>query len=114
VIDKIKTAVANRNSQTGVKPKIICFGLAFKPDIDDLRESPALEIAENLFDQGYEVVAVEPNIKSHSKLKLTAIHDVDWEHSVCAILVKHKDFLSQDTKQMLIENDAYDFCGALN
>jgi len=114
VIDKIKTAVANRNSQTGVKPKIICFGLAFKPDIDDLRESPALEIAENLFDQGYEVVAVEPNIESHSKLKITSIYDVDWTHSVCAVLVKHKDFLSQDTKQMLIENDAYDFCGALN
>ena len=114
VIEKIKTAVAERNSQTGVKPKIICFGLAFKPDIDDLRESPALEIAENLLDQGYEVVAVEPNIETHNKLKLTAIHDVDWGHSVCAVLVKHKDFLSYDTKQMLIKNDAHDFCGALN
>jgi len=114
VIEKIKTAVANRSTQTGVKPKIICFGLAFKPDIDDLRESPALEIAENLFDQGYEVVAVEPNIESHSKLKITSIYDVDWTHSVCAVLVKHKQFLSKDINQLLLENNAYDFCGALN
>jgi len=114
VIEQIKTAVADRNAKTGVKHKIICFGLAFKPDIDDLRESPALEIAESLFDQGYEVVAVEPNIESHSKLKITAIHDVDWKHSVCAVLIKHKDFLSQDIKQMLLENNVYDFCGVLN
>ena len=114
VIKQIKMAFADRYAKTGVKPKIICFGIAFKPDIDDLRESPALEIAENLVDQGYEVEAIEPNLEIHSKLRLTAICDVDWKHSVCVVLVKHKEFVSKDNRQLLLENNAYDFCGAFN
>ena len=40
------------------------LGLAYKPDIDDLRESPAMEIAEILRDKGYKVVACEPNVNT--------------------------------------------------
>lgn len=114
VIEQIKLAATDQNANTGVKPTIVCFGIAFKPDIDDLRESPALEIAETLCAQGYKVLAVEPNIAAHSKLKLTLIKDIDWENSVCAVLVKHKEFMCKDIKKLLRDNNAHDFCGALN
>jgi len=114
VTEQIQLSVADRNAQIGVKPTIIVFGLAFKPDIDDLRESPALEIAEILANQGYEVKAVEPNIESHKKLKIISINDIDWKNSVCAVLVRHKEFKSKDVKKLLADNNALDFCGALS
>ena len=113
VIEQIKLAAADRNAQTGLKPSIVLFGLAFKPDIDDLRESPALEIAEVLHSQGYEVKAVEPNIESHKKFKLTSISDIDWKNSVCAVLVRHKEFISSDVVKLLDDNNAIDFCGVM-
>ena len=113
VTDQIKLAVADMNAQTGKKPKIACLGLSFKPDIDDLRESPALEVARALSAQGYEVFVVEPNICSHAEFSLlnvdTAIHECD----VIAVLVKHKEFLRSDIRERLIQTRSLDFCGAL-
>ena len=64
VIDKIKV-MSTAIQRMELKPKIACLGLSFKPNIDDLRESKALEVAETLLAEGYEVIAVEPNIKSY-------------------------------------------------
>ena len=114
VIEQVKLAVADKNAQTGKKPVIVCFGLAFKPDIDDLRKSPALEVAKVLSDQGYEVAAVEPNINSHNKLNLTSTLDIDWNNSVCAILVKHKEFATKELLKKFESNTTLDFCGLLN
>lgn len=66
VIDQVKAAVADCPAATDKRAselKIACFGLAFKPNIDDLRESPAMEIAE-LIAQWHsgETLVVEPNI----------------------------------------------------
>ena len=44
------------------RPVIACMGLAFKPNIDDLRESPALEVYHELLASGETVLAVEPNL----------------------------------------------------
>ena len=60
VIDKIKDAASVYSKGTGHHLKIACFGLAFKPNIDDLRGSPALEVALALKAQGYDVIGVEP------------------------------------------------------
>lgn len=48
VLAKIHQAVAESTAETGRTPRIACFGLAFKPNIDDMRESPALRIATRL------------------------------------------------------------------
>ena len=39
------------------------MGLAFKPNIDDLRESPALQIVKSLILEGHDIIAVEPILK---------------------------------------------------
>ena len=113
VIDKIKIAAADATAVSGKKPTIACMGLAFKPDIDDLRESPALHIALALKTQGYEVIAVEPNIDSHESLKVVELEQALGIADVIAILVKHRQFLTRNIQQQLESKSALDFCGAL-
>ncbi len=113
-IDQIKIAVADVSARTGRKPKVACLGLAFKPDIDDLRESPALHIAQALLAQGYDIVAVEPNINSHEHLTLLTLEDALETADVFAVLVKHKELLDESVKMALNERSVLDFCGVLS
>lgn len=112
-IDQIKIAVADAATRIGRKPKIACLGLAFKPDIDDLRESPAVQIAEALLSQGYDVVAVEPNIEAHDRFTLVTPEEALKTADVLAVLVKHRGFLDPSVKAALIELRVLDFCGVL-
>lgn len=98
---------------------IICLGAAFKPDIDDLRESPSVEIIKRLCAKGYSVKLVEPNIEAlPESLANTRCELMDWDDladsdskSLIAILVAHKFFKGS---AMLRERPCLDFCGALN
>jgi UDP-N-acetyl-D-mannosaminuronic acid dehydrogenase len=114
VIEKIKIAAADSTARTGQKPTITCLGLAFKPDIDDLRESPALHVAAVLTSQGYEVMVVEPNIESHEELSVIALEQGLDQADVIAILVKHRQFMAPGIQQRLRAKFALDFCGALS
>ena len=114
VINKIKNVAAKHLSKTGIKPKIACLGLAFKPDIDDLRESKAVEVAETLLGEGHEISAVEPNIQSHKDLLLLNLLDAIEDADIICVLVKHREFLQSQIKEKLIECEALDFCGALS
>ena len=113
VLEKIKSHSAAVFKKNGVKLKIACLGLAFKPDIDDLRESPALMVAKSLTNQGYEVVAVEPNIETHEIIELVTLEEVLNGNFILALLVKHKVFSDKSIKEKLISLGAIDFCGAL-
>ena len=78
--------------------KIACFGSAFKPNIDDLRESPAMEIAEMIAQwHTGETLVVEPNIhelpaKLAGHCTLTALDDALATADVLVLLVDHKEF----------------------
>ena len=111
VINQIKIAVADVSAKTGRKPKIACLGLAFKPDIDDLRESPALHIVLSLYAQGYDVVSVEPNIVNHTELSLVDLTYAIRTADVLVVLVKHRQFTEPSIKAQLREKCALDFCG---
>jgi UDP-N-acetyl-D-mannosaminuronic acid dehydrogenase len=103
VLDKIKAGItdllAANPSKSMADIKIACLGLAFKPDIDDLRESPAVEITEKVARLGCQVLAVEPNIESLPNklsvlnLKLTPLEDAIARADVVCILVKHRPFI---------------------
>jgi len=102
VIDKVKMAVAEflqaNPEKTAKEVTIACFGLAFKPDIDDLRESPAVTIAQQVVAiHPGSVLAVEPNIeelpsKLAGKLGLSNIEAALAEADVVVLLVDHKEF----------------------
>ena len=75
------------------RPKIAILGLAFKPDIDDLRASPAIKIASKLTRESIaEWMVVEPNIKSHPQFELTPYEDAVAKADVIVVLVKHTKF----------------------
>lgn len=111
VLNKVKLAIADflqKNSEkTARDVTIACFGLAFKPDIDDLRESPAVGIAQKIseFHNG-QVVAVEPNIpelptKLKARINLWEIDSALKEADILVLLVDHKEFKELDKKEIL-------------
>lgn len=78
---------------------IACYGLAFKPDIDDLRESPALNITKEIAESHLgSVIAIEPNIqslpKNVSRVKLEKLEDAKKEAQIHVMLVDHREFKS--------------------
>lgn len=107
-IEKIKNEALNFEKDNGRKAKIACMGLAFKPDIDDLRESPALFITKRLISDGLEVLAVEPNIESFKEFKIIDYKSACKEADIVTFLVAHKEFKGLK----IITN--LDFCGVLN
>ena len=98
VIQKIKGEAQKIKKH---QPKIACLGLAFKPDIDDLRESPALQIANELKSSGYEILAVEPNISKHSDFEIINLNDAIKSADLIVKLVNHKEFKNLDFENML-------------
>lgn len=107
VIEKIKKSALAFEKKSGKKAKIACMGLAFKPDIDDLRESPALYITQRLLADGITVLAVEPNIDGYKDFPIIDTAVAVDEADIVVFLVKHKVFkyLSITDKEVL------DFCG---
>ncbi|MCO7223816.1 UDP-N-acetyl-D-mannosamine dehydrogenase [Pleionea sp. CnH1-48] len=95
VINKVK-ALAEQVSE----PVVACFGAAFKPDIDDLRESPALSIIETLAKElNHKVLVVEPHIQELPKslqgmdnVQLVSLEDALSLANTGVLLVAHKDF----------------------
>ncbi|WP_298027368.1 UDP-N-acetyl-D-mannosamine dehydrogenase [uncultured Campylobacter sp.] len=105
-IEKIKNAALKFELRNGKKPKVACMGLAFKPDIDDLRESPALNITKCLIADGVDVIAVEPNIKAHKDFEIADYKKAIEISDIIVFLVGHKEF-----KGLKIEKEVLDFCG---
>ena len=107
-IEKIKNSALKFEAENGRKAKVACMGLAFKPDIDDLRESPALYIARRLKADEVEVIAVEPNIEAHKEFDIINYAEAVEMADLVTFLVAHKEF-----KKLNIQTDL-DFCGVLN
>ncbi|RDK88507.1 UDP-N-acetyl-D-mannosamine dehydrogenase [Marinirhabdus gelatinilytica] len=91
-IEKVKNAALQFKVDRGRDAVIACMGLAFKPDIDDLRESPALYLTESLETADFNVLGVEPNIESDSTMTLHAISDAIEKADIIAFLVAHNEF----------------------
>lgn len=93
----------------GRKPKIALMGLAFKPNIDDLRESPAKYIVNKVLqnDNNGDYFIVEPNIESHNVFKLTNYKVAAEKADIVVFLVAHKEFNTIDLKGKKV----LDFCG---
>ncbi|GAA5032598.1 UDP-N-acetyl-D-mannosamine dehydrogenase [Marivirga lumbricoides] len=92
VIEKIKNASLQFELKHKRKPKVACMGLAFKPDIDDLRESPALNVTKALIEEGLEVMPVEPNIDSHEEFQVYSVQEAREKADIMVFLVAHREF----------------------
>lgn len=109
-VEKVKNAILEFEVKNHKKPVVALMGLAFKPNIDDLRESPAKQIASDIYDQfkDCEVLVVEPNIASHDKFKLTPYDEAYAKADIVAFLTAHTPFkeLKWDDNKVIL-----DFCG---
>lgn len=110
--EKVQTEKLKFELEHGYKPKVALMGLAFKPNIDDLRESPAKYIVQKVLQNvnNEEYFIVEPNIDSHNVFKLTNYKDAFEQADIIVYLVAHNEFkeLPRDSNKRII-----DFCGIL-
>ena len=110
--EKVQTAKLEFELKHGRKPSIALMGLAFKPNIDDLRESPAKYIAQkvlqNANNETYYIV--EPNITEHKVFKLTNYNEAAQKADIIVFLVAHDEFKTLNIKD---DKVVLDFCNAL-
>ena len=108
--EKVKTAKLEFQLKHGRKPSTALMGLAFKPNIDDLRESPAKYIARKVLQNANneEYYIVEPNITEHKVFKLTNHKEAVQKADIIVFLVAHKEF---KTLQLDENKVVLDFCG---
>lgn len=113
VIDKILENCNSFKEKKGRKPIIAFFGLTFKADIDDTRESPSLQIIETLNKKEFETVVIDPNIKLLENINLMDFTQAINIADIFVLLVKHKEFINLNISKQLINKDVLDFCGLL-
>jgi len=108
-IEKVKSEALAFELKNSKKAKVALMGLAFKPNIDDLRESPALFIVESLIDN-LDCLVVEPNVTNYKKFELIEYQDAISQADIVVFLVAHKEFKDIDTSDKVV----VDFCGITN
>lgn len=108
--EQAKAAIKNFHNNEGRTPTVALMGLAFKPNIDDLRQSPAIYIAQRILqeanDEAYFIV--EPNIDEHPIYKLASTEEAIEKADIIVFLVAHDLFknVKLDSNKIVL-----DFCG---
>ena len=106
VLQKIEREIATFTKKNNKSPLVACLGISYKPNIDDLRESPALLIVEKLIDMNHDIIVVEPNIDYHKNLTLVHTEHAVKNADIIIVLVDHKEFVNIKSERLL------DFSGA--
>jgi UDP-N-acetyl-D-mannosaminuronic acid dehydrogenase len=106
VVEKVK-----KQAQKFKAPVIGCLGLAYKNDVDDLRESPALDITRELIRERVgNIMVCEPYMKAFKELELHPLDKVLKESDIIVLLVNHKQFYDID-RELLKEKIVIDTRG---
>ena len=108
---KVENAVLRFNADHGRKPVVAMMGVAFKPDIDDLRESPARHIIDAVTDtcgDRAEILVSEPNVTEHPKYKLTDYREAFDKADIVVMLTAHTPFKALEYPE---NKQVFDFCG---
>lgn len=108
--EKVKNAILKFELDNKRKPVVAMMGLAFKPDIDDLRESPSKYIATRVMQDccNANILIVEPNISEHPVFKLSEYNEAYDKADIVVFLTAHSVF---KTLQWRDDKVILDFCG---
>lgn len=108
--EKVQNAMLQFELDHQRKPCVAMMGLAFKPNIDDLRESPAKQIVSKVMQScnNANILVVEPNVESHNVFKLTDYRTAYKQADIVVFLTAHDPFkaLPYDESKIIL-----DFCG---
>lgn len=109
--EKIKNAILRFIiDNPGKRPVVALMGVAFKPDIDDLRESPSAHIIDEIISSCHDadILVVEPNVKDHPRYTLSDYREAYQKADIVAMLTAHSPFrqLPYDNSKVIL-----DFCG---
>ncbi len=108
--EKIVNAILRFELENWRKPVVAMMGVAFKPDIDDLRESPAKTIISKVMQSAGNspILVVEPNVAEHNVFKLTPYKEAYAQADIAVFLTAHTPFrsLEWDDRKIIL-----DFCG---
>lgn len=108
--EKVRNEMLQFELKNGRKPNVAMMGLAFKPNIDDLRESPSKQIVMKVMQgcNNNNILVVEPNIETHSVFKLTDYKEAYSKADIIVMLTAHDQFktLPYDDSKIIL-----DFCG---
>lgn len=108
--EKVKNAMLEFELKNGRKPWVAMMGLAFKPNIDDLRESPAKQITTKVMQScnNAQIFVVEPNVEEHNVFKLTDYKEAYQKADIVVFLTAHTPFkeLPYNENKVIL-----DFCG---
>lgn len=107
---KIEESIQSYHLTKGRVPSIAIMGLAFKPNIDDLREAPAKYIASRILQLSNDggIYFVEPNVREHKIFKLTPYRAAYDKADIVAFLVAHNEFKTLEPRD---DKVILDFCG---
>lgn len=108
--ERVQNEMLKFELKKGRKPVVAMMGLAFKPNIDDLRESPAKRIVAKVMEScnNVDILVVEPNVPEHKVYKLTNYQEAFDKADIVVYLVAHNEFktLPRDSNKVIL-----DFCG---
>lgn len=98
-IEKMVESIDNANPTIGI------LGLTYKPDVDDIRESPSLKIVNSLISKGYEVKACDPYVNDNKvNFSLTGVDNIIEDCDIIVLLVDHKRFKESEVKEKIINS----------
>ena len=108
--EKVQSTILQFELKHKRKPVVAMMGLAFKSNIDDLRESPAKYITTKVLQSANnaDILIVEPNVNEHKVFKLTDYNEAYEKADIVAFLVAHNEFKELPYRE---EKVILDFCG---
>lgn len=108
--EKVQNEMLKFELANGRKPWVAMMGLAFKPNIDDLRESPAKSITTKVMQSSSnaQLLVVEPNVQEHNVFKLTNYKEAYEKADIVVFLVNHREFAELNYRD---DVKVLDFCG---
>ena len=108
--EKVKNTMLEFELKNHRKPVVAMMGLAFKPNIDDLRESPSKVIVTKVMQgcNNADILIVEPNVETHNIFKLTDYKEAYEKADIVVMLTAHDQFKTLPYSE---EKIILDFCG---
>ena len=106
---QVEALIDRFEAEEGRSPNVALLGISYKPDTEDFRESPGLEVSLILNQRRQQIFIVDPYVSKFSKLDMLSLQTAIETCDIFVILVPHKQFLSNEELK-LKDRHLHSFC----